>query len=563
MRRTKFLAAVAAVLLLTSGTVGVVAGTALAGGTVGESSVDASAATLAETPTEPTLRPQASGVIIGSPDLSVITARPEVTPGRTNEVTLQVVNDGDVDYGTPQTREVVTTARNARLTADADNTPLTVETGTVAIGSVTETAPREVPIAVSVPNGTAAGSYEIDVELEYGYTRQQSSGVTYDRQETVTAEVDLEVTEDARFRIVNVTTNAQVGDRGTLEAQVRNVGATAAHDATVALESSSAGLALGQGTSDAALVESIAPGETVTVPYDASFTPTAPVRQYAVSGRVTFESPDGIPHVDEGLSAGVAPLGEQTFAMADIASTLRVGEDGELTGTVTNTGPVAASSVVVQYAGESANVIPVERSAAVGALDPGESAEFALPISIGGEAESGLRSLDLAVQYRNDDGEARRYDELAVGAEVAPERDRFTVAVENRTIEAGGTRTVEVAVTNNLGETASDIEGRLFADDPLDTGTTDTGYVQSLEPGETTTMTFELTTTGAAAPESTYPISLDFRYDDADGDSQLTDTYRVPIEVTESEGGGLPIPVIVIGLLAIATAGLVAYRRRQ
>jgi sialidase-1 len=563
VRRTKLLAAVAAVLLLTSGTVGVVAGTALAGATPGESSVDASAGALAETATDPAPRPQASGVIRGSPELSVVTARPEVTPGRTNEVTLQVVNDGDVDLGTPQTREVVTTARNVRLTAEAGNTPLTVETGTVALGSVTETAPREVPIAVSVPNGTEAGSYEIDVELEYAYTYQQSGGVTYDRQETVTAEVDLEVTEDARFRIVNVTTNAQVGDRGTLEAEVRNVGATTAHDATVALESSSAGLALGQGTSDAALVESIAPGETVTVPYDASFTPTAPVRQYAVSGRVTFESPDGIPHVDEGLSAGVAPLGEQTFAVADVASTLRVGEDGELTGTVTNTGPAAASSVVVQYAGESANVIPVERSAAVGALDSGESAEFALPISIGGEAESGLRSLDLAVQYRNDDGEARGYDELAVGAEVAPERDRFTVAVENRTIEAGGTRTVEVAVTNNLEETASDIEGRLFADDPLDTGTTDTGYVQSLGPGETTTMTFELTTTGAATPESIYPISLDFRYDDADGDSQLTDTYRVPIEVTESEGGGLPIPVIVIGLLAIATAGLVAYRRRQ
>ncbi|WP_186313435.1 COG1361 S-layer family protein [Halorubrum salsamenti] len=468
-----------------------------------------------------------------------------------------------MSLGTPQTREVVTTARNVRLTAESDDNPLTVETGTLAIGSVADTAPREVTIPVSVPNGTEPGNYEIDVELEYSYTRQQAGDVTYDDDDTVTADVEVEVTEDARFRIVNVTTDSQIGDQGTLETTIKNVGATGAYDATVALESSSAGLALGQGASDAARVDSIAAGETVTVPYAASFTPTAPDRQYAISGQVTFENSDGISHVDGGLSAGVAPLGEQTFAVRDVESTLRVGEDGELSGTVTNDGPVAADNVVVQYAGDSANVIPIERSTAVGALAAGESTDFTLPISIGGEAEAGLRSIDLAVQYRNDDGETRGYEDLAVDTDVAPERDRFSVAVENRTIDAGGTRTVEVEVTNNLEDPASDVEARLFADDPLETGDTDTGYVQSLGPGETTSMTFELTTTGSATPGSTYPVSLDFRYDDADGDSQLSDTYRVPIDVTESEGGGLPIPVIVVALLVVGTGALVIYRRRQ
>ncbi|OYR52071.1 exo-alpha-sialidase [Halorubrum sp. Ea1] len=523
-----------------------------------------SATALTDTPLmSSTTQAQTVGIVRGSPDLSVAIARPEVTPGRTNEVTLQVINDGETSLSTPQTREIVTTARNVRLTAEADDNPLSVETGTRALGAVTETAPREVPIGVTVPNGTEPGSYELDIELEYSYTRQQSGDVTYDRERTVTVEAEVEVTKDARFRIVDVTTNTQIGDQGTIEATIRNVGARAAYDTTVALESSSAGLALGQGTSDAARIGSIAPGETVTVPYDASFTSTAPTRQYALSGQVSFETPDGIPHVDEGLSAGVAPLGEQTFAVSDVESSLRVGEDGELTATVTNDGPVAANNVVVQYAGESSSIIPIERSTAVGTLDSGESAEFALPISIGSEAESGLRSLDLAVQYRNDEGEARRYNEIAVNADVAAERDRFSVAIENRTIEAGGTRTVEVAVTNNLEEPVSDVEARLFADDPLDTGATDTGYVQSLGPGETTTMTFELTTTGSATAGSTYPISLDFRYDDADGDSQLSDTYRVPIDVIASESGGLPLPVIIVALLVVATAGLVIYRRRQ
>ncbi|WP_231741324.1 COG1361 S-layer family protein [Halorubrum sp. CBA1125] len=317
------------------------------------------------------------------------------------------------------------------------------------------------------------------------------------------------------------------------------------------------------GQSDTVRIEELGPGETATVAYDVGVASDLPVQQYTLSGSVQFADPDGIARTDEGLSLGVLPLAEQEFALTDVESTLRVAEDGELVGTVRNDGPVPAQSVVVQYAGEDPNVLPSERSTAVGTLDPGESATFSLPVAIGGGAEAGLRSLDMAVQYRNDEGETRAFEELAVTAEVAPERDRFDVAVQNRTIQAGGTRTVDVAVTNNLNETASDVEARLFADDPLDTGATDTGYVQSIGPGETTTMTFELTTTASATAGSTYPVSFDFRYDDADGDSQLTDTYRVPIDVTESEDGGLPLPVIVVALLVVATGALAVYRRRQ
>jgi len=169
----------------------------------------------------------------------------------------------------------------------------------------------------------------------------------------------------------------------------------------------------------------------------------------------------------------------------------------------------------------------------------------------------------MAVKYRNEEGETRTFQDLAVDAEIAPERDRFGTMVENRTIQAGGTRAVDVAVTNNLNEVASDVEVRLFADDPLDTGDTDTGYVQSLDPGETKMVTFELTTTGSATVGSTYPISLDFRYDDTEGDSHLTKTYRIPIDVTESEERGLPLPVIAVALLVLGVGALVIYRRQQ
>ena len=504
--------------------------------------------------------PAQTGSVSGSPDIELYAPNPNLVPGQTNKVQIQLSNEGTLRFGGVDDSSIVTTARNVRVEADDTYSPFDVESGETVAGSVTTDAPGEVTLDVNVPENLDAGTYDLDLDITYRYRSLVNPEVN-ERTVTVSRDVELRVRDDARFQVVGVESDAQVGDSGTVEATIENVGSETAHNADVSFGSQS--VTVNGGESGMVRVEEIEPGETATVAYDVGVDGDLPVQQYMLSGAVRFDDPDGITRTDEGLSIGVLPLAEQEFALTDVDSQLRVAEDGDLVGTVRNDGPVPARSVVVQYAGDDQSVIPAERSTAVGTLDPGESANFSLPIAIGGEAEAGLRSLDMAVQYRNDEGERRAFEELVVDAEVAPERDRFDVAIENRTIQSGGTRTVDVAVTNNLDETASDGEARLFADDPLDTGDTDTGYVQSLEPGETTTMTFELTTTGSATPGSTYPVSLDFRYDDADGDSQLTDTYRVPIDVTESEDGGLPLPVIVVALLVVGTGALVLYRRRQ
>ncbi|GAB3701415.1 COG1361 S-layer family protein [Halorubrum pallidum] len=524
---------------------------------VGAGAVGAELAGTDSASSVPGTAPAQTSNVGGSPDLDVFVSNPNLVPGQTNQVDLTIANDGNLRFGDPSAADTVTTARNVRVDAEASG-PLSVESGETAIGGVTTTAPGSVPVSVNVPDDVDPGTYTLDLDLTYSYI---SSGE--DRTVTVSRQVELRVREDARFQVVGVESDTQVGDSGTVEATIENVGAEAARNADVTFSTQSNSVTVSDGQSDTVRVPELDPGETATVAYDVGVASDLPVQQYTLSGSVAFEDPDGISRTDEGLSIGVLPLAEQEFALTDVESNLRVAEDGDLVGTVRNDGPVPSENVVVRYAGDDQSVIPAERSTAVGTLDPGESANFSLPIAIGGEAEAGLRSLDMAVQYRNDEGESRAFEELVVDAEVAPERDRFDVAIENRTIQSGGTRTVDVAVTNNLDEPASDVEARLFADDPLDTGNTDTGYVQSLDPGETTTMTFELTTTGSATAGSTYPISLDFRYDDADGDSQLTDTYRVPIDVTESEEGGLPLPVIVVALLVVGTGALVVYRRRQ
>ncbi|MFC5136240.1 MULTISPECIES: COG1361 S-layer family protein [Haloferacaceae] len=567
MNARTVLVALVSVTLLTSGTAGLAVAAATGSGATASAPLDAGSGGEATNPGGSAVTPQQSGGLIrGSPDLAVSTSDPTLTPGRTNTVPLQVTNDGDLDLGTSEARAVVTTARNVRVEADAEETPLTVETGTLAIGSVTEDRPGEAPIAVSVPEDVDEGTYTIDVEVEYSYTYQQSGGVTIDRERTLSTEVDVEVDDDARFEITNATTDATVGGEGTVEAEVRNVGADAARDLTVVLESSSPQVGIGGGSSDTARIDEIAPNETRTVRYDVGFTPGASVREYLLDGTVTFETPEGYERADEGPSVGVTPRPEQRFGVDDVESDLYVGEQGTVYGTVTNEGPNEARNVVVRFAGGSSNVIPRESAVAVGTLAAGESGSFRFPLEINGEAKPIDRSSDLVVQYRNDENEPRAYEDVELLYSVEPQRDQFRLEVEEREVEAGGSVEMDVEVTNNLDETVTDVEARLFADSPLESDD-DEAFAASLEPGESTTMTFDLSAESSGVAK-TYPVSFDFRYDDADGNSQLSDTTRVPVTVVQAEEssrlsgiGTVPLVLGVLALVAVLGAGIYLTQR--
>ena len=520
-----------------------------------QQSLDASAAgdAIAQQQRPPTVR--------GSPDLDVHSPARYVTPGSTNEVEIQISNDGSLSFGSSELREIVTTARNVRAEADADS-PLTVMTGQAAVGSVTENEPRPVTLAIDVPEDTPEGTYDVDVELKYSHTFQQGGGVTQDRSRTVTETVEVEVRDEARFAITNATTDAQIGDTGTLEAELENTGSDTATDIDVGLSALSDGLFLGEADipGDSARIDELEPGESETVRYETTIADGSPLRDYTIGGNVTFRNADNILRVDEGIRGAVTPLDEQRFSIDDIESDLRVGEDGDVYGTVTNEGPTEAQNVVVQYAEESPNVIPIEQSVAVGTLAPGESAEFRLPIEIGGEAEPVSRTADVTVLYRNADFERRAYEDVELLFDVEPQRDQFLLEVVDREITAGETIEFDVEVTNNLDETASDVEARLFANDPLDSDD-DEAFVEELGPGETTTMTFELEADSGATAK-TYPISFDFRYDDERGNSQLSDTTRVAITVVDAEDG-FPWLLVVGVLVVVAAGGGYYYYRRE
>lgn len=386
----------------------------------------------------------------GSPDISLYVPDNEVTPGSETEFTVQFANDGELKDGDPADREYVTTARSVVTTLHAEDAPITVETGTRSVGDIPESEPKDVGFDIEVPDDATPGTYELEVDFEYSYTSKaedlqglRPSQTSQSR--SITREIQIRVTDDARFEVT------------------------------------------------------------------------------------------------------------------ELDSTLRVGEEGEITGKIENIGNNDATNAEVSFAPNSETVVALESNVAVGDIQAGESVPFSIPVEVTSEAEAVPKRFDLPVSFRDENGIRQSDDDPEFLVDVGNQRDAFLVEPVNNSVPAGGSQPLDLRVTNNLDEPVTNIEGKFFADDPLDS-TNDETFTESLDPGETTTVTVDLSASGSATVKN-YPTSIDFRYVDSDGDSKLSDPYRMAISVTEPEdNGGSPLP-LVIGLLAIAGAVVFLWRR--
>jgi len=383
------------------------------------------------------------------------------------------------------------------------------------------------------------------------------------RKDSVDSTVGIAPTPEQSFAVVNTSSTVAVGNTGEYELTLRNDGPVTVDDASVTITSQSSDITFGEASSASQFVGEWSPGEVRTVTVDATSGSNAEVRSYALSASVQYDDPEGDTGTDDSLSLGIETTPKQEFSTSDVSGTLRAGEDGTLEATFVNDGPRTVENTVVNWESDHSNLSPQETQYAVGNLEPSESTTVDFGVDVSDSARAGSRQFDFTVGYEDDNGDQQTSDALSVQSDVAASEDEFGLALEERTITVGNSRVVSVEVTNNLDETVTDIETRLFADDPLSTSGPDTSYIESLEPSESTTLNFEVSAASAATAGSTYPISFDFRYTDSSGNSHLTDTFRKPLDTVPQSGGISPV-ALILGLgVVIVGGGAVVYWRRH
>lgn len=243
------------------------------------------------------------------------------------------------------------------------------------------------PIDITVSENATPGTYRIPVEVSYTYTRlvdYDPSGAEYtDNTRTRTHYVTVRVRDQPRFEVVETSSTAQVGNTGDLSVTIENTGTRAATEASVTATSRSDELTFGTGSaSSTAQVGRWAVGERRTVNYTVSLAEDATVRGYTVNLDVDYTDTDGIARTSRTLNIGVTAAEEQSFALENVSTNLRVGADGTVSGTVINNGPKRVDDPVLRFSSNNPNINVETSEYALPDLEPGDSADFSYEVGV-------------------------------------------------------------------------------------------------------------------------------------------------------------------------------------
>lgn len=483
---------------------------------------------------EPTAVPS-DVTVEGEPDLGAFAPNDTVAPGQRTRLAVQVSNGGTVEDGgldTPAEAErLVTTARNLRVTLEAGDAPVEVRTGTTAVGDLPSGSLARAGFDVVVDEDAEPGVYELDVTLEYDYTDSVSGDERDDESGTETLPVTLVVTEDARFEVVSVDEDLQVGERGDVEVTLENVGEGTVRDAVVTFRSRNADLRVDTGSETARFAGEWDPGEEKTVTFRATAANTSAPHRYALEATVAFTDRDGARRESGPLAFGVRPDEEQSFSLEDVEGDLRVGEDGTVTGTITNEGPWPVVDAAVRLVDEEGDVVARQSSAALGDLDDGEEEELSLAVRVPRDAAAGERGLSFVVEYLNRDGDPRTSRSLRGTVDVDEARDRFEVTDVDDDVRAGGTGTVSLEVENVGEEDLTDATVVLNSPDEdlvLDSGGNASRFVGDWDAGDEETVSVEATAANGTAGQR-FPVEVTVGYTDPDGDRRRSEPVTVGV----------------------------------
>jgi hypothetical protein len=508
--------------------------------------------------------------VAGKPNLSVFLPDNELAPGETTTLDVFVRNAGDLsDAGDPNYEALVQTARATTVRVRSGDAPITVRTGRTPVGTLPDGVHGPYHFRVTVAEDAAPGTYRIPVDVAFEFTAEVRNAATEDpalvqRRQTDTKRLMVEITDQARFRVVGSRTDAAVGEAGTVSVTLENTGSESARDATVTLAGRDQNLRLGRGGGGGASAETFVgdwpPGERRTVTTRLAVVEDAAVRTYSLDALIAYRDSAGDRRTAETLRVGVRPAPARSFAVESVGSTLRVDADGEIRGVVRNTGDRPAEAVRVAPAAPEPGLAFRTTTYPVGDLVPGEAAPFTLGVAVANTTTAGPRSLDLTVSYRGTLGERRTSTaDHSAAVEIRPRRDGFTTAAVDAqfTVDSEGVLTVELR--NDEPTAVSRVQARIAPSGPVESDDPAV-FVGDLAPGESATLRFHLRVTGDAIPKTT-PVPLTLTYRTESGTSRAEEA-TVPVEVVPREGTGLPLLPLAVVVLVLAGAGAWWWRRR-
>jgi hypothetical protein len=222
---------------------------------------------------------------------------------------------------------------------------------------------------------------------------------------------------------------------------------------------------------------------------------------------------------------------------------LNIGTEGYIDLGIKNIGFEDGKKATVKIIRNGASpVIPVDSSVYVGDFPRDAAVSCRYKVAVSGDAEQQTYPVDVAVTYENRDGDVVTSTLETVGIPVGG-KIIFNVISSPAQISPGSTGTVQIQYKNNGDATAYSAQVRISAVGPF-TSSDDTAYLGDLKPGDTANARYQMSVDNAAVPGN-YTLDTQIRYRDTLDNSQVSDTFKVPVTVIPPPASGGIIPLLI------------------
>ena len=245
---------------------------------------------------------------------------------------------------------------------------------------------------------------------------------------------------------------------------------------------------------------------------------------------------------------------------------LNVGTEGYLDLNVTNSGGEDAHDAIIKILRNgNSPVTPTDSSVYIGDFPAGNSTVCRFKVSVSRDAEAQEYPVDVIAVYKNREGDTVTSTPVTVGIPVNG-RIGFDVITAESKISAGKKKVIEVTYRNSGDSTAYNAQARISVVDPF-ISNDDSAYLGDIAPGKTAVARYEVSVSSDAVAKD-YALDSEVRYRDSLGNSQISDTVKVPVTVvptTAMDGIMANMIFILAVIIVIIAAGyyLLVIRRKQ
>jgi hypothetical protein len=247
-----------------------------------------------------------------------------------------------------------------------------------------------------------------------------------------------------------------------------------------------------------------------------------------------------------------------------VPENLNVGSEGYLNLKIKNAGLEDGKKASVKLIRNGASpLIPTDNSIFIGDFPHDRTVTCRYRVSVSSDAEKQTYPVDVLVTYENSEGDTVSSAAETIGVPVGGK-----ITFTSRTVQViqGYEGVVQVEYTNSGNDTAYNAQARLSAVKPF-TSSDDTAYLGDLKPGETAIARYQIKVDDSA-DEKKYSLNTEVRYRDVLDNSQISDTFSVPVEVLQKPAGNGLIQVLTaIAIIALIGCGagyyLLVVRRKK